>query len=114
VPIARANLATLTTPIGLYGHTHLPMVFAEQDGAVRQIEPGDGSTFGFDGHRALINPGSVGQPRDGIPSASYLLLDTDARRCSWHRVPYDVPAVQAAMMHVGLPPRLVERLGFGL
>ena len=114
VPIARANLATLTTRIGLYGHTHLPMVFAEQDGAVRQIEPGDGSTFGFDGHRALINPGSVGQPRDGIPSASYLLLDTDARRCSWHRVPYDVPAVQAAMMHVGLPPRLVERLGFGL
>jgi diadenosine tetraphosphatase ApaH/serine/threonine PP2A family protein phosphatase len=114
VPIARANLATMTTPVGFYGHTHLPMVFAEHDGAVAQIEPGDGSTFSLAGRRALVNPGSVGQPRDGIPTAAYLILDTDAERCAWHRVAYDVGAVQAAMADAGLPPRLIERLSYGL
>ena len=69
VPVARANLALLTTPIGLFGHTHLPMVFVEEDGAVEQVEPGNGSAFALNGRRALINPGSVGQPRDGIPTA---------------------------------------------
>ena len=114
VPIARANLATLTTRIGFYGHTHLPMVFAERDGAVEQIEPADGSVFALAGRRALINPGSVGQPRDGVPTASYLLLDTDTERCTWHRVAYDIPAVQAAMADAGLPGRLIDRLSYGL
>jgi predicted phosphodiesterase len=114
VPIARANLALLTTPFGLYGHTHLPMVFAEVDGRVEQIAPGEGSSFGLDGRRALVNPGSVGQPRDGIVTASYLLLDTEARRCTWQRARYDVTAVQSAMTDAGLPPRLVERLSYGL
>jgi predicted phosphodiesterase len=114
VPIARANLATLTTPFGFYGHTHLPMVFVEQDGTVAQIEPRDGSTFSLAGWRALVNPGSVGQPRDGMPTASYLVLDTDAERCSWHRVAYDIAAVQGAMADAGLPRRLIERLSYGL
>ncbi|HSL34474.1 MAG TPA: metallophosphoesterase family protein [Candidatus Limnocylindrales bacterium] len=114
VPIARANLAMLATPFGLYGHTHQPMVFVEQDGRVEQIAPGEGSTFALDGRRALVNPGSVGQPRDGIPTASYLVLDTEAGRCTWHRTPYDIPAVQAAMRDAGLPVRLVERLTYGL
>jgi diadenosine tetraphosphatase ApaH/serine/threonine PP2A family protein phosphatase len=114
VPIARANLALLATPFGLYGHTHQPMVFVEQDGRVEQIAPGEGSTFALDGRRALVNPGSVGQPRDGIPTASYLVLDTEGRRCTWHRTPYDIPAVQAAMRDAGLPVRLVDRLTYGL
>jgi predicted phosphodiesterase len=114
VPIARANLASLTTPIGFYGHTHLPMVFAERDGVVEQIEPADGSVFALAGRRALVNPGSVGQPRDGVPTASYLLLDTDAERCTWHRVAYDIPTVQAAMADAGLPGRLIDRLSYGL
>jgi predicted phosphodiesterase len=114
VPIARANLALLTTDIGLYGHTHLPMVYAEHDGGVEQIEPGDGSTFAFAGRKALINPGSVGQPRDGIPTAGHMVIDTDAERCTWHRTAYDIGAVQAAMVDVGLPDRLVQRLAYGL
>lgn len=114
LPIARANLAALTTPIGLYGHTHLPMVFAERDGVVEQIEPRDGSTFALDGRRALVNPGSVGQPRDGIVTASCLVLDTEAQTCTWGRVPYDIAATQAAMTDAGLPRRLVERLAYGL
>ncbi len=114
VPIARANLAALTTPLGLYGHTHLPMVFAERDGSVEQVEPAEGSSFSLGGRRALVNPGSVGQPRDGIVSASYLVLDTDAARCTWYRAAYPIGAVQAAMTDAGLPRRLVDRLSFGL
>ncbi len=113
VPIARANLAVLTTPFGLYGHTHLPMVFAEHDGSVEQIEPAAGSSFTLADRRALINPGSVGQPRDGIVTASFMVIDTDAGRCTWHRAPYDIAAVQSAMNRARLPKRLVERLSYG-
>jgi predicted phosphodiesterase len=114
VPIARANLAVLTTPVGLYGHTHLPMVFVERDGTVDQIQPGEGSTFSLGGRRALVNPGSVGQPRDGLVTASYLILDTDAEQCIWRRTAYDIAAVQGEMRQAGLPARLVERLSYGL
>jgi diadenosine tetraphosphatase ApaH/serine/threonine PP2A family protein phosphatase len=114
VPIARANINVLTTAFGLYGHTHLPMIFAELDGSVEQIEPADGSSFTLAGRRALINPGSVGQPRDGIVTSSFMVIDTDAGRCTWHRVPYDIDGVQAAMTEARLPRRLVERLSYGL
>jgi diadenosine tetraphosphatase ApaH/serine/threonine PP2A family protein phosphatase len=114
VPVARANLALLTTPIGLFGHTHLPMVFVEDDGAIEQIEPANGSTFALDGRKALINPGSVGQPRDGIPTASHMVIDTEAERCTWYRTAYDVAKVQQQMEDVGLPDRLVQRLSYGL
>jgi diadenosine tetraphosphatase ApaH/serine/threonine PP2A family protein phosphatase len=114
VPIARANLAMLTTPFGLFGHTHLPMVYAELDGAVEQIEPAEGSSFTFTGRRALINPGSVGQPRDGIVTSSFMVVDTEAGSCTWRRVPYDIAAVQGAMTAARLPRRLVERLSYGL
>jgi diadenosine tetraphosphatase ApaH/serine/threonine PP2A family protein phosphatase len=114
VPVARANLAALTTDFGLFGHTHLPMVYAEHDGGVEQIEPAAGSIFSLAGRRALINPGSVGQPRDGIVTASYLVFDTDAGQCTWRRTPYDIDAVQVAMRAAGLPGRLVERLSYGL
>jgi predicted phosphodiesterase len=114
VPIARANLALLTTSVGLYGHTHLPMVFADRDGVVEQIEPGNGSTFALAGRRALVNPGSVGQPRDGIPTASHLVIDTETERCTWQRTAYDIEAVQGSMRDAGLPDRLVQRLSYGL
>jgi diadenosine tetraphosphatase ApaH/serine/threonine PP2A family protein phosphatase len=90
------------------------MVFAERDGAVEQIEPAAGSRFGYAGRRALVNPGSVGQPRDGIVTASYLVLDLADRTCTWRRVPYDIAATQAAMRDAGLPGRLIERLTYGL
>jgi diadenosine tetraphosphatase ApaH/serine/threonine PP2A family protein phosphatase len=114
VPIARANLAVLATRFGLHGHTHLPMAWAERDGRVEAIVPGSGSTFELTDGRALLNPGSVGQPRDGDPSAGYLVIDDAAGLCTWQRVAYDIPAVQAAMISAGLPRRLAERLGFGL
>ena len=71
------------------------------------------ATGRLDGHRLLLNPGSVGQPRDGDPRASYLILDTDAQTATWQRVAYDVAAVGAAMRAAGLPARLAERLRHG-
>jgi len=114
VPVARANLAVLETRYGLHGHTHLPMAWAERDGRVEAISPGPDSTFQLTTDRALLNPGSVGQPRDGDPTAGYLVIDDAAGLCTWRRVPYDIAAVQAAMLDAGLPRRLAERLGFGL
>lgn len=114
VPVARANLAVLETTIGLHGHTHLPMAWADRDGRVEMIAPGPSSTFRLDGLPSLLNPGSVGQPRDGDPSASWLDIDTDARLATWRRVAYDVEAVRTAMLDAGLPGRLAERLRAGL
>jgi diadenosine tetraphosphatase ApaH/serine/threonine PP2A family protein phosphatase len=114
VPVARANLAVLTTPIGLHGHTHLPMAWADRDGRIEAIAPGPGSAFRLDGHPALLNPGSVGQPRDGDPTASWLEIDTDAGTATWRRVAYDVEAVRSAMLDAGLPGRLADRLRVGL
>ena len=114
VPVARANLAVLQTRFGLHGHTHLPMAWAERDGRVDAIAPSADATIQLTLERALLNPGSVGQPRDGDPTAGYLVIDEDAGLCTWRRVAYDVPAVQAAMLDAGLPRRLADRLGFGL
>jgi diadenosine tetraphosphatase ApaH/serine/threonine PP2A family protein phosphatase len=61
----------------------------------------------------IINPGSVGQPRDGDPRAAYCLLDTDLRRLTFHRVEYDIELTQAKMRAVGLPDYLAQRLQEG-
>jgi len=114
IPVARANLAALEQPIGLHGHTHIPVAFVEDDGRLAAVGPHDGSQLDLRGRRALLNPGSVGQPRDGDPRASYAILEPEAGRITWHRVAYDLEAVQAAMRAVGLPPSLSARLSFGL
>ncbi len=112
--LARDNLAFLDQPTGLHGHTHIPVAFVEDDGRVDRIPAADGSQLKLRGRRALVNPGSVGQPRDGDPSASYLILDPGAGAMTWHRVDYDVGAVQAAMRDLGLPGFLISRLSVGL
>jgi predicted phosphodiesterase len=116
--IARDNLAALETPYCLVGHTHIPFVF-RQKGSVKQanviqllaVEPG--GLLHLDERRALINPGSVGQPRDGDPRASYLVLDTETAEARWDRVDYDIEDTAADMLQVGLPSRLAQRLFFG-
>ena len=113
IPIARENLVALEARIGLHGHTHLPMAWVEEDGAVKVLSPSDGSILELRGRRVLANPGSVGQPRDGDPRASFLILDTAADTISWHRTTYDVGGVQEAMRTAGLPTNLVARLSGG-
>jgi len=67
----------------------------------------------LDLRRTLMNPGSVGQPRDGNPDASYLLLDIEAGRAEFRRVRYDIALTQRLMREVSLPPWLIERLALG-
>jgi diadenosine tetraphosphatase ApaH/serine/threonine PP2A family protein phosphatase len=111
--VARDNLELLRQPIGLHGHTHIPVAFIAAGSDVENFAPAAGASLRLDGRRALVNPGSVGQPRDGDPRASYMLLDTAAGAITWHRVAYDIEAVQAAMRAVGLPGFLVSRLSIG-
>jgi predicted phosphodiesterase len=115
-PVARANLAVLAERgirHGLFGHTHLPSAFRDDDGRLEVIRPGPGSSLPLDERPMLLNPGSVGQPRDGDPRASCLILDTVARTATWQRVAYDIAAVQRAMSAERLPERLALRLAFG-
>jgi predicted phosphodiesterase len=112
-PAARANLAVLTTPHAFIGHTHVPLVFREDDGLIETLAPSHGSTLQLDGRRTLLNPGSVGQPRDGDARASAVLYDTEAGTIEWRRVAYDLAVTQARMRAAGLPRRLVDRLERG-
>lgn len=113
-PVARAGISAMATRVGLNGHTHVPVAYLEEDGRLETMSPGAGSRLAIEGRRALLNPGSVGQPRDGIPAASWLLLDTAEGVATWQRTAYDIAAVQARMVGVGLPERLVARLAYGL
>ncbi len=114
--IARANLDALAAEarIGLHGHTHIPVAFVEEDGRLALLRGRPGAALELAGRRALVNPGSVGQPRDGDPDASYLIWEPASDRITWHRVAYDIAAVQRAMRHAGLPASLAARLGVGL
>src|SRR5882672_7051175 len=73
--VARANLALLTAPIGLHGHTHVPVAWLDDGGRVELVRGRPESRLSLESRRALVNPGSVGQPRDGEPTASYAILD---------------------------------------
>ncbi|MGZ9160170.1 MAG: metallophosphoesterase family protein [Candidatus Limnocylindrales bacterium] len=110
---AAENLAVLETRHGLHGHTHVPVAWIARPEHVVLVRGQDGTGVPLDAERLLLNPGSVGQPRDGDPRAAYLVLDLDERRATWHRVAYDIASVQAAMRAVGLPARLADRLAFG-
>jgi diadenosine tetraphosphatase ApaH/serine/threonine PP2A family protein phosphatase len=111
--VAAENLAAFATPYCLVGHTHVPLVFREGRGGMEVLATEPGSRLDLDERRAILNPGSVGQPRDSIPWASYAVLDTRERSVTWHRVPYDIAATQRAIRIAGLPAQLGARLAYG-
>ena len=114
---AHASLAAMSTPHGINGHTHVPVAYLVVGDRVGRLGPDRAASYAsvdLGSGRLLLNPGSVGQPRDGDPRASYLILDTDAAIATWQRVAYDVDAVGATMRAAGLPARLAERLRHGL
>lgn len=114
--VAGENLAAFQTQFCLVGHSHLPLAFrARRVGgdSVRMRNVESGGQMALGDRRAILNPGSVGQPRDGNPDASFMIIDTDAAMVGWYRVPYDVAATQAAMESVGLPTYLIRRLARG-
>jgi diadenosine tetraphosphatase ApaH/serine/threonine PP2A family protein phosphatase len=95
-----------------FGHTHLAGGFIRrEDGTVEHVSPGK-LRIG-ERERALLNPGSVGQPRDRNPEASFLLYDTDLREVEWLRVPYDIEAARARVLAAGLPAFFADRLRDG-
>jgi diadenosine tetraphosphatase ApaH/serine/threonine PP2A family protein phosphatase len=109
---ARATLALSSAPLVLVGHSHVALaVTLEGDDVVGGVAPG-GSDVGLDG-RWLLNPGSVGQPRDGDPRAAWLLLDLERKTATFRRVEYPIAETQAEMRERGLPPALAARLAHG-
>ena len=122
--IAAENYGHFETMLCLVGHTHVACgwcMTAERDWIrVRPVVgiPTDASRsqqeYLLDAEgRWLLNPGSVGQPRDGDPRASFALLDTETLTWTWHRTPYDIAAVASAIRAAGLPRRLGQRLYTG-
>jgi predicted phosphodiesterase len=111
--VAAANMSAFETHICLHGHTHVPIVFASEDGEVGAVTAIPGSPVVVPAGRTMANPGSVGQPRDGNPAASYMILDADAGQIEFRRVAYDIGATQKLMLEAGLPTRLAERLTYG-
>jgi predicted phosphodiesterase len=102
-------------PIVLYGHTHLPVIFwTEAKGRVRGSAVRGEAIYRLDrDRRYLINPGSVGQPRDRNPRASFAIVDSRRMTAQFFRVAYNVAKTQSAILKAGLPPMLAHRLKWG-
>jgi predicted phosphodiesterase len=107
---ADAHFNYQSTSVCFYGHTHIPVVF-EKQGDVARIECSRARITM--GKKYFINVGSVGQPRDLDPRASYVVYDQKAREVTFVRVPYDIAAAQGKIRKVGLPERLATRLAQG-
>lgn len=115
---ADACLDALPARIGLIGHSHVSLYFVrpteeEQEEEIRGAQSSDATLLDLDAGQWLINPGSVGQPRDGDPRAAWLELDTDAQTARFHRVRYDVERAATSISSAGLPRRLADRLHVG-
>ncbi len=112
---AQANLAYFQSPFCLVGHSHVPLIFeCRETGDCSLTEFPEATTLRLGKNRLIINPGGVGQPRDGDPRASYAIYDSEARSISHYRIPYDIGVTQAKMMEHRLPLRLVRRLSYGV
>jgi predicted phosphodiesterase len=111
---ALATIELAASPLVLVGHSHVALrVVRSADGDLDGGLAASGTELELAGVQALLNPGSVGQPRDGDPRAAYLLLDLDAQQASFRRVEYDIARTQDEMREVGLPELLAARLELG-
>jgi predicted phosphodiesterase len=111
---ARDNFSEITTMYCLVGHSHWPVMHIENgDDLPTEETPVRGAVVELGGRRMFINPGSVGQPRDGDRDASYIILDPERKTVEYRRVAYLVAETQSLMREHGLPVRLIERLAHG-
>ncbi|MCS6773359.1 MAG: metallophosphoesterase family protein [Anaerolineae bacterium] len=114
--IAAENFALMRTTRALVGHTHVPAVFVWDTSAqrARAFALSPGMTLRLNpAHRFILNPGSVGQPRDGDPRAAYTVLDIEAGLWTQYRVEYPIARTQEKMRAQDFPLILVERLAHG-
>jgi predicted phosphodiesterase len=110
--VAAASMAAASQELVLVGHSHVALHYRVSDGML--LLAGDGTHLGLTGDRWLLNPGSVGQPRDTDPRAAWMLLNLESRRVSFHRVEYDVAKTQQEIRDRGLPEALAARLEYGV
>jgi diadenosine tetraphosphatase ApaH/serine/threonine PP2A family protein phosphatase len=110
--VALASLAQTEDELVLVGHSHVALRFGSEERALALA--GEGTEVEVGRERCLLNPGSVGQPRDGDPRAAWLLLDLDAGRASFRREPYDIGGTQAELRERELPEALAARLEHGI
>jgi diadenosine tetraphosphatase ApaH/serine/threonine PP2A family protein phosphatase len=109
--IAYDNLRFFKTRYCLIGHSHVPLVFEHVgETCLLRDQP---AALRIGENRLIINPGSVGQPRDGDPRAAYAIYDEIERVIYYYRIPYDIADTQERMMRKGLPTFLVTRLSRG-
>jgi diadenosine tetraphosphatase ApaH/serine/threonine PP2A family protein phosphatase len=108
---AASNFNYQSTTVCFHGHTHHPVVF-EKTNVIKRT---DATVVKIAlGRKYFINVGSVGQPRDGNPRASYAIYDVDKRVVTFRRIEYDICKAQKKIIDAGLPPRLAQRLAQGL
>ena len=110
---ALATFALTEEPVVLVGHSHAALHLAYDGGRLEGALSPEGTELDVSRGRWLLNPGSVGQPRDGDLRAAYLLLDLDARTASFRRAEYDVERTQQEIRAAGLPELLAARLSAG-
>ncbi|MFN8373360.1 MAG: metallophosphoesterase family protein [Anaerolineae bacterium] len=113
--IAALNFPHFETPYCLVGHTHQPVIYEQinENGETEAQAPKYRTKRQLNGKRQIINPGSVGQPRDANPDAAYAILDVETNIFEHRRIPYDISAVQTRMRKHDMPERLIARLEHG-
>ncbi len=108
---ADACMDAMEARVGAIGHSHVALFFnREPDGPVRGAQAPAGTEMDLSEGRWLINPGGVGQPRDGDPRAAWVLLDLDGWTAEWRRVEYPIDEAAHAIQRAGLPQALANRL----
>jgi len=110
---ALATLAVADSSLVLVGHSHVALHLTASGGEMDGGLAPAGTAVALGEAPTLLNPGAVGQPRDGDPRAAYLLLDLAGRRAEFRRIGYDVARTQGEMADVGLPGPLAARLMLG-
>ena len=113
--VAKLNFDHFNTEYCFVGHSHVSHIYTYDANAdeCRSVELSDGASFELAGQRLILNPGAVGQPRDGNPKAGYMIYDSGAGTVSLHRIDYDFSKTQAKMTRCDLPDLLIERLAYG-
>ncbi len=110
---ARAHFERQRTPLSLVGHTHVPLLLRERGGEIAVERPVPGQRIPLGDDQLCLNPGSVGQPRDGDPRASYAILDLAEGWATIHRLEYPIALTQERIRAAGLPEALAARLSLG-
>ena len=116
---AAETFRRMDTPYCVVGHSHIPFLCRLEPADNGTVEPRfaqfpEREIVPLGSGPAIVNPGSVGQPRDSDPRSSCMVYDSDAKIVQWHRVTYDIPLTQEKIRSAGLPEPLAQRLEQGL